>query len=217
MIDRRHMLVGGLAFSTLPGIARAALPIPAGNRLGFDIVRKGAILGTHVLTFTPTGDGLVVHVVMDLVYKIMGLTLYRYSHRATETWAGDQVVALECSTDDNGTRYTLSGRREAGGFVIQGNKTARYIAPANAMPATHWNRRELDGPWINTQDGKLLRPKIVAGATETIPAANGATTRGRHYTLTGDAQLDMWYDDRLGWTGLSFTKSGTTVRYERQA
>jgi hypothetical protein len=217
MIDRRQMLAGGLALTAWPTMARAALPIPNGNRLGFDIVRKGATLGTHVLTFTPSGDGLVVHVAMELVYKIMGLTLYRYAHRATETWAGDQIVALETSTDDNGTQYTLSGRREGGALVIQGNKTARYVAPANAMPATHWNRRELDGPWINTQDGKLLRPRITPGATETIPAANGATTKGRHFALTGDAQLDMWYDDRLGWTGLSFVKSGTAVRYERQA
>jgi hypothetical protein len=217
MIDRRQMLAGGLAVATLPGMARAALPVPAGNRIGFDIVRKGSILGTHVLTFSPGGDGLVVHVVMDLVYKIMGLTLYHYSHRATETWAGDQIVALECHTDDNGTQYDVSGRREGGGLVIQGSKMARYVAPANAMPATHWNRRELDGPWINTQDGKLLHPRVTPGATETIPAANGASTKGRHYALTGDAQLDMWYDDRLGWTGLSFVKSGTAVRYERQA
>lgn len=217
MIDRRQMLAGGLAFTALPTIARAALPIPPGNRLGFDIVRKGSTLGTHALTFTPSIDGVVVHVVVDLVYKIMGLTLYHYAHRATETWAGGQIVALETSTDDNGTKYDLNGRREGASLVIQGNRTARYVAPADAMPATHWNRRELDGPWINTQDGKLLHPHVAPGATETIPAANGATARGRRYALTGDAQLDMWYDDHLGWTGLSFVKSGTAVRYERQA
>jgi hypothetical protein len=217
MIDRRQMLAGGLLVSTIPALARAALPVPAGNRLGFDIVRKGARLGSHVLTFSPGGDGLVVHVAVEIVYKIMGLTLYHYAHHATEIWSGDQVVAVESNTDDNGEKYQVAGRREASGFVIQGSKIARYVAPANAMPATHWNRRELDGPWINTQDGKLLRPRIVPGATETIPAANGATGKGRHYTLTGDAQLDMWYDDRLGWTGLSFTRSGTIIRYERQA
>lgn len=36
---------------------------------------------------------------------------------------------------------------------------------------------------------------------------------GHHYTPIGDVQLDMWYDDRLGWTGLSSTK-GALVRHE---
>ncbi len=217
MIDRRQMLAGGLLFSALPTMGRAALPIPSGNRLGFDIVRSGSTLGTHVLTFSPAGDGLVVHVAMDLIFKIMGMTLYRYSHRATETWAGDQVMALDATTNDNGTKYEVTGRREGNSLVVQGTKMPRYVAPPNALPATHWNRRELDGPWINPQDGKLLRPKVAAGGIDTIPAAAGTTTHGRHYTLTGDAQFDMWYDDHLGWTGLSFVKAGATVRYERQA
>lgn len=216
MIDRRQMLVGGVLLSTLPmTAAHAALPIPAGNRLGFDIIRKGSKLGTHVLTFQPSGDGLIVHVAVELAYKIMGVTLYHYTHHATETWSGDQVVALQTNTDDNGTAYTVTGKRDAGGLVVTGTKAPRYVAPANALPATHWNRRELDGPWINTQDGRIMRPKVTPGAIETIPAASG-DTRGRHYTLSGDVQLDMWYDDRLGWTGLSFTKGGALVRYERQ-
>jgi len=38
----------------------------------------------------------------------------------------------------------------------------------------------------------------------------------RRYAVTGDVQLDMFYDDRLGWAGLSFVKGGAPVRYERQ-
>jgi hypothetical protein len=217
MIDRRDILIGGAVLGLLPMAGRAALPIPAGNRLGFDVLRKGSKLGTHILTFDRTGDGLVVHVEVDIAYKIGPITLYHYTHRATETWAGDQVVAVQTSTDDDGTKYDVSGRREASGFVVQGTKASRYVAPANALPATHWNRRELDGPWINTQDGRLMRPRIVTQGIDAIPTAGGESVKARHFNLSGDVQLDMWYEDGRGWAGLSFTKGGAEVRYERQA
>ncbi|MBV9843005.1 MAG: hypothetical protein JOY99_15985 [Sphingomonadaceae bacterium] len=215
MFDRREILVGGAALGLLPIAARAALPVPAGNRLGFDVLLKGSKLGTHVLTFEPRGDGLSVHVAVDLVYKLAGITFYHYKHRATETWSGDQVVGLDATTDDNGTAYQVAVRRDASGLVVTGNKTPRYVAPADAMPATHWNRRELEGPWINTETGAIARPKITPLGVDTIPTANG-TTRARHFALTGDVQMDMWYDDAR-WAGIAFSKGGRDVRYVRQA
>jgi hypothetical protein len=215
MIDRRGLLVGGAMLAAMP--LRAALPIPLGNRLGFDILRKGSKLGTHHLTFEPNAAGLTVHVAVELAYKIAGITLYRYTHHATETWSGDQVIAIESETNDDGTHYQVSGHREPRGLIVQGTKAPRYLAPANALPATHWNKDELNGPWINTQDGRLMRPKIAPQGIEAIPTAGGGTIRATRYTLTGDVQLDLFYDDRLGWAGLSFLKGGAPIRYERQA
>lgn len=217
MIDRRAVLIGLAAFATLPDGLKAALPIPASKRLEFDILRKGSKLGRHVLTFEPEGDALTVRVAMDLVFKIAGITLYRYSHQVVERWQGQQVMALDAQTNVNGTLLTVSARREGGGLMVQGTKVPRYAAPADALPATHWNQRELDGPWINPQDGRIMRPHVVVKGMETIPAANGASLRARHYAVTGDVQLDMFYDDHGAWAGLSFEKGGTTVLYERLA
>ena len=215
MFDRREIMLGSVALAVVPMAADAALPIPAGNRLGFDVLRNGSKLGTHVLIFEPRGDALTVHVAVDLVYKFAGFTAYRYTHRATELWSGDQVVGIDATTDDNGTAYQIAVRRDPAGFVVTGNKTPRYVAPPNAMPATHWNRRELDGPWINTETGGLARPKVAELGIDAIPTANGGTTRARHYALSGDVQLDMWFDDAR-WAGLAFRKGGSNIRYERQ-
>lgn len=215
MIGRRDVLAGGAALALAPMAARAALPIPAGNRLGFDILRKGSKLGTHVLTFQPTGDGATVTVAVDLAYKIGPITLYHYSHHAIERWQGDVVVSLETRTDDNGDKYQVTGRRDASGLVVQGIKSGRYVAPPNALPASHWNRRELDGPWINTQDGRIMRPKVASLGIDSIPTVGGST-RARHFRLSGDVDMDMFYDDRLGWAGLSFVKGGAPIQYLRQ-
>ena len=216
MIDRRSMIAGGVALAASPSLARAALPVPAGNRLEFDITRSGKKLGTHVLSFEPGNGTLAVHVAVDITFKIAGITLYRYRHQATERWEGDRVISLDTQTDDNGTAHRVTARREGAALMVEGDKLARYAAPDNALPATHWNRRELEGPWINTQDGKLLRPRVAAQGVETIPTVGGGTLRARRYALSGDVQIDMFYDERQGWAGLSFIKGGAPVRYERQ-
>jgi hypothetical protein len=215
MIGRRDLLAVGGALLVAPA-ARAALPVPTGNRLGFDVLRKGSKLGTHMLTFRPEGDRLTVEVLVDIAYKIGPITLYHYSHRATERWQGDQVMSVEARTDDNGSKSGVTAHREGNGWSVEGPKSGRYTAPPNAMPATHWNRRELDGPWINTQDGRLMRPRVASLGVDAVPSAGGGTLSARHFRLSGDVQMDMWYDDRLGWAGLSFAMGGAPIVYLRQ-
>ena len=125
-------------------------------------------------------------------------------------------MSLESRTNDNGKPFHIIASRGPAGLSVQADGAARYVAPANALPATHWNQRQLSGPWINTQTGQLMRPRVVPGGVEKIVAAGGALLEARRYELTGDAQLSMWYD-KVGWAGLSFNKGGTLIRYERQA
>ncbi len=226
MIERRMMIAGGLGglaalLAPRPALALLVAPrpapgIPASGRLGFDVVRGTRHLGTHQLTFRRTDDALTVEVLVDLVFKLGPVTLYRYHLHATERWAGGDVAGLECQTDDNGKRYKVTAQREAGALMVHGPGTLRYTAPANALPATHWNRRELDGPWINPQNGELLRPRVAPRGLATIPAAGSAKVRARHFALSGPVTLDMWYDEGDQWPGLAFTKGGAEVRYLRQ-
>jgi hypothetical protein len=74
----------------------------------------------------------------------------------------------------------------------------------------------LDGPMINTQDGRLMHPTITLIGSDAIPVASGAKITANHFSLTGDAVLDTWYDDTANWSGLSFKASdGSDVVYER--
>ena len=58
MIRRRLLLTGAATLPFQP--ARAALPIPPGDRLAFHIVRKGSTIGEHILTFEHAGNALTV-------------------------------------------------------------------------------------------------------------------------------------------------------------
>src|ERR1700756_3553073 len=114
MIGRRDFLIGGATLLATSGSGFAALPVPVGNKLEFRVTRKDATIGTHELTFERSGDGLVVRVAVDLVVKFGPLPLYRYVHRATETWQGSTVVSIEAETNDDGTRFRVSGESSGG-------------------------------------------------------------------------------------------------------
>lgn len=211
MIGRRAILAGSACLAAVRP-ASAALPVPPGNRLAFSIMRKGSAIGTHVLAFEPAGDRLTVHVAADIAVSLGPIVLFRYRHRATERWEGGRVVSLESETNDDGTKIQARMWREGGPLIVESSAMPRYTAPPNATPATHWNRAMLDGPMINNQDGKLLRPTIASlGTTTALPGWPRAATG---YALRGDADLDTWYDTSPLWVGLVFKgRDGAEIRY----
>jgi len=217
VIARRELLGGALALMVpVPALA-TSLPLPPGNRLGFDVWRGSRQLGTHDLVFHPTPDGVLVDVAVDIAFRLGPITLYHYSHQAHERWIDGQVAQISTMTNDNGTRYRVEGRRDARGLTVAPGGHAAYLAPTDALPATHWNHRELDGAWINTQNGELIRPHVAPEGTIMVETAGGKPLRVRRYALTGPVDLTMWYDEAQVWAGLSFVKAGADVRYVRRS
>jgi hypothetical protein len=214
MIPRRSLL----ATATLAAVSRpalAALPVPPSGKIGFRILRKGDVVGTHQLTFTTNGDALAVAVEIDFVVKLGPIPVFRYSHRATESWQGGQFVALESKTNHDGDPQFVHARREAAGVVVEGSKTQRYTAPPEALPTTYWNKAMLAAHVINSEDGRLFAVKPAALAEESVPLASGATIRARHYTLSGELDLDLWYDAADQWAHLVFSSQNNTFVYEK--
>ena len=221
MIGRR-LVATGLAFmpfgmtpSLSPGMAAAAPPSPPGNRLAFHVIRNGSMIGQHVVTFDRTGDALTVSVTVDIVAGAGAIALLRYKHRATEQWKGGQVVSLDADTNDSGTPEHMTARRDESGLVVEGSKAARYVAPPRALPGTYWNRAMLDGPFISTQDGRLMHPVVLLTGTEKMPVTGGSV-EARHYTLRGDITLDTFYDLTANWVGLRhIARDGSEIKYLR--
>jgi hypothetical protein len=214
MIERRTALMGAaglLCAGMAPG-----LPVPPGDRLSFRIIRKGSAIGLHVIDFVAAGDLLTVNIAVDVAVGIGPVVLYRYTHRATEHWRGRELDAMETKTDDDGKHDFVSLRRISAGLAIDSSRYPSYVAPGNALPGSHWNEKMLDGPAINTQHGKLLRPLVIKLAVEPVPVASGGTIAARHFAVRGDANIDTWYDDTPTWAALRFTAhEGSEIIYER--
>ena len=51
---------------------------------------------------------------------------------------------------------------------------------------------------------------------EMIPVASGSKIPAKHFSLTGDAILETYYDDTPNWVGLNFKAGdGSPILYER--
>ncbi len=213
MLGRRAVLLAGAACVARPALA---LPVPKGDTLTFRMVRHGSEIGRHTLTFEPKGDTLTVHVAVEATVTFLSIPVVRYTHRATETWQGGALVGLRSETDKNGQREWAQASRTGEGMVVQGSRTARYVAPEPAIGTSYWNKRMLDGPMISLEDGVLLRPKVAVRGAEALRTAYGNTIPAEHYNLSGAFDVDVWYDRSDTWAGLAVTApDGSNVQYER--
>ena len=191
-------------------------PFPPDGRLAFRIVRKGTEIGHHVLSLGHVDGGFDIRIAVEMVVRLGPIPVFRYKLDGLEQWRGGQMVHAEATTNDDGTPNRMRADREQAGLWAEGSKAARYLAPPGALPATHWNRTELDVPWINPQNGELLHPVVKPLGTEPISIGSGQTVMSQAYDLSGDARLRLWYDQNRQWTALLFTADdGSTVRYER--
>ena len=222
-LSRRVMLGRGIALavaaSTLPGkTARSAqsLPVPSSRSLNFRILRKGDQIGTHSINFHDDGTALRVEVAVGILVKFGPIPVYRYDHRVIEIWQGGALVSADAKTNDDGKAHFMTARLGPEGLLVEGSAGGPYVAPPGAILANHWNRAELDGPMINPQGGKLLRPIVSPGKEESVALASGRIVPARRYNLTGDAKLDLWYDHSDTWTATRFVaEDGSEILYER--
>ena len=213
---RRAWLLGAAGFLAGPGPAKA-LPVPPSRQLAFEIWRKGSQIGTHTLNFTQTGNSLAIKIAVRIAVSFGPIRLFHYRMDGIEQWRGARIFYIDTTTNDDGKAAQMHADQTAAGFAVKGSGTARYIAPPHALPATHWNIAELSGPWINPQSGKLLHPHVTPLGEETVATAGGGSAIGQHYKVSGDVELDLWYDANQHWLSLSFAgKDGSLIRYLRR-
>ena len=217
MLDRRLFLGGACASLWLSEAASANPRTPDGGRLAFSVLREGADIGAHVVTFARNGDDLTIRVAIDLVVRLGPVPLYRYEHRATEIWNGTSFRSLEAQTNDDGKRMTVKAQRLANAVSVESSNKGTYEAPANALPSTHWNRRMLDGPFFNTQTGELLSNAVTPRGATTVETVSGRKISVRRFEIVGLIKLETWYDDQQTWAGLQFKgQDGSQIVYKRQ-
>lgn len=212
-VARRTVLAG---LAAVPLAARPiAAAIPPEGRIAFRVLRNDAPIGTHTLDFAAEGEVVRVEIAIELAVRLLGITVFRYSHRNRERWSGDRLVAIDSTTDRNGRPYRVRAAAQADGIAVDGSESGRYLAPLDAVSTSYWHARFLRAVKIDTQGGRLLATTIAEIGEETIPLGGG-TAPARRFRVAGDLALDIWYDRAGVWSGLMFAaEDGSTIRYLR--
>ena len=228
----RHIVSALFMLATSSIVVLASDNFPYGASLSFAAVRNGQTIGHHSLTFQKNGADLTVSTAIDLAVKFLGVTAYRYTHRAQETWRGDAFQSLTAQTDDDGKQYAIRVQRGAAALTVVHNSpsdvparatadpglqrdgAARTTLPEQLLPSTHWNVRQIrQSALLNTQTGAQARIQVSLLGRETI-STEKASLAATRYRYTGDLLMDQWFDDAGRWVKTSFTAAdGSTVEY----
>ncbi len=214
-MDRRQFLVcTGAAALAGPALAES-LPVPPSGRIAFRVLRNGAAVGTHEVTFAQDGDALEAVTNMAFIVTIAGITVYRYSLTATENWSGGVFQRLESKVNNDGTRLEVQAHKTASGYdVVDINHSSpakrypEYTAPPDTLPLTYWNKAMLNGTVLNIDTAHSYPTIVSSPGWNRLVTANGGSLVAQRFDVTGKLHLSVWYDQMGQWSGLQFNLRG---------
>ena len=153
-----------------------------------------------------------------MLVKVGPVPLFHYSHDATETWENGRFAGFTARSVTGGKVETVSAARGADGVRIVRSGGATILAPATALPMTHWNKDALRGTMFNPQTGAILKASIGRVGGDGVKLADGTPVACSGLHMTGDADITDWYDADGVWTALKGKgPDGSTIEYRRTA
>lgn len=187
----------------------------------FQVTLDDKPIGTHRFSVTANGAG-ARKVVSDAVFdvKLLGLTVYRYRHQATEQWRGDCLRMLSSETDDGGETSRVRAAAESDGLRVA-TEAPLSVTPAVppmqtlggcAMSFAYWNPAiRSQTHLLNAQTGRYEAVKIAEagrGVAESF-AFRGQAMSATRWRIEGPVQpVDVWYTAQGEWVGLDSTVGG---------
>jgi hypothetical protein len=166
----------------------------------YDVIVKEKPVGTVSIQISQASDGTTTTFTHTSIEAMFLFIKYRYEFYGKETWRSDQLVQIESSTDDNGTRSRIQAvvDSQASRIDVQG-KESRH-GPPLAMTENYWR---LPGAIAAVGDFSIIEPDT--GNVRTVRlqqvGPDSVTVEGQkiscnHYRLTGDAKAELWFDSQ---------------------
>ncbi len=210
----RHAVLVALGltvFLVFPGMAAAS---PKEGLLRFEVALDGSPIGEHSLNFAQTdAKDLEIGIAIDLAVKLGPFTVFDYTHRNASLWRDGLLYRMQSETDDNGDLHKVLVEAGDGTLRVTAGGVNVYEIPDRMLPTTYWMASTVaQSQLINSQTGELLEVEILERGREDVPGPNGPIP-ATHYELTGDLEIDLWYDDAGILVGLAFVARGSDVTY----
>ena len=185
-----------------------------GGKIGFDVVRNGEVVGSHVTTFLQEDTELTVDSKMNLKIKFLGISIYSFDYRSLEKWSKGVLSSLDVNIKDGAEKISVSAQLgEQGLNVISPSGT--YVISGPIISTNHWNADVLiQDRVLNTLTGKINKVKLINKGRESIPI-KGGTILATRYDYTGELEdTSVWYDAKGRWSKLEFkARDGSMVEY----
>jgi len=202
-----------LCLALLAGTAHAA-----NGSWTFRVLLGDSDIGEHRFTLTEQGEQRSMSIAATFTVKLLGLTVYRYRHQATEQWAGDCLTHLSAETDDNGTALKVTAKPAAERMLaVESPQGTAQLGPC-VMSFAYWNPALLkQTALLNAQTGKLETVRVKTLGDESL-SVRGQDVAARHYSIEGlERPIHLWYSPQGDWLALESTVAGgKRLRYVLQ-
>ena len=206
-----------VAAGAAPALASDAAAAGAANddAWRFRVYLDDREIGYHHFYLAGNGDTRQLRSVAEFEYKLLFVTLYDYEHENLETWSGDCLHSVDSRTDANGEPFAVEGRRQAGGFRVDGS-AGELTLPGCVMSFAYWNPAFLQQErLLNTQNGEFLDVDVSDPVEESLEVRGERRSAVRYRVEAGELSLDLWYSTDDEWLALeSKVGGGRTLRYE---
>jgi hypothetical protein len=207
----RIVLLSVLPFAWMTSVSKSDPALGAPQELHFDVVRKGAVVGQHQITFHRNGENLQVHSDLKINVKMLFFTAYRYNQTREEVWRDGKLIGLVSRADDDGTLTDIKGTAGPKGIIITSGKLS-WTLPPDSVPASYWNVSMVKekGPLVNAESGRVTNAKPVRIGEESLVIA-GKQIVATHYRLFAREPRDVWYDASGRWVKLTMVAEDGSI------
>lgn len=185
-----------------------------GNKIEFDVLREGKVVGEHVTRFEQSDQDLYVTSNMNIDIFILFVPVYAFDYVTTEKWVAGKMVSLDANVIDGSDRVAFSARHQGNKMLIEQAGRQISIAP-DVLTTNHWNVDVVqDQQVLNTLTGNLNDVTITDKGLEEVMTLNGPV-EARRYDYSGDLKdTSVWYDQHGRWVKLRFlARDGSTIEY----
>jgi hypothetical protein len=190
-----------IAATLLPLAVRAGIDAsleqaaPSVTSVNFAVMRNGTQIGTNSIRLARDGLHTTIQMVTHIKVGIAFITLYRFDQTENERWAGGRLLAMNATTDDNGTVHRASAAAHDGRIVVQCDGKVSATPPSTIVPFNLWDPALVaQSIALDTRNGDL-EPIRVADLGEARVVVQGRVRRAHHYQIVAPFPQDVWYDD----------------------
>jgi hypothetical protein len=216
-LNRRRVLELASVAATVPlfgAIFPARAHGAALHDLRFHALYQGSPVGEHRVGFRMDGDRLVVTTHIDITIKILFFTAFHFSHDAVEVWRAGRLESVESTTDDNGTRLTVTGATTGDAFRIIGEDGPFLAAPQLLTTNTLWDKRLLrESRMIDVQHGGEVGLVVKPLGGERVATPRGPVAARHYQIITPNYAGSIFFDGDGHWVKGLMERHGEVLEY----
>jgi len=196
-----------LGFCT-PGIAS--------ELLRFQVYLDDKPIGEHTFRISENGETRRITSGASFDVDFLFFNAYRYRHSSNEVFRDGCLQEIRATTDDNGELYRVTGSAIEKGFRVE-HQDGVEQADGCLMTFAYWDPDFLSQKrLLNAQTGEVEGVSVRRIGRDDVDISSRKVSATRYALRTDKLTIDLWYNDTLGWVGLSSaTGKGRRLIYRR--